>query len=152
MFPDAIRGSAAPFWTEILPPRQSTDHDADRARRWLGRLFDSIGWWPALAALVLACSALALLASQNADHGPQPIIRDAAMPTTTRDGLIDLNTATLAELETLPGIGASRADAIVQLRAQRPFNSLADLVERGILRPAQLPALHNLATVYAAAH
>ena len=93
-------------------------------------------------------SGLAFVARQEASSSTAPIIRDAAAPTTSRDVLIDLNTATLAELETLPGIGSSRAEAIVQLRKQQPFISLSDLAERGILSPTQLLALAEYATVY----
>ncbi len=105
-------------------------------------------WWPAVAAFVLAMSGLAVVAKQEASSSTAPIIRGAAAPTTNRDVLIDLNTATLAELETLPRIGSSRAEAIVQLRKQQPFVSLSDLAERGILSPTQLLALAEYATVY----
>ena len=107
-----------------------------------------MGWWPAIAALMIALSGLAVVALQESSAAPAPIVRDSSAPTTTRDGLIDINTATQAELETLPGIGASRAEAIVQLRAQRAFDSLADLADRGILRPEQLLALADFAAVY----
>lgn len=137
-----------PFWTEIRPPRPP-EADAVNPRRRISRLvLGSTVWWPAIAALILALSGLAVVASQGSASGPAPIIRDAAPPTTTRDGLIDLNTATLAELQTLPGIGASRAEAIVQLRTQDPFSSLADFADRGILTPTQLLPLAELATVY----
>lgn len=46
------------------------------------------------------------------------------------DGLLDLNRASVAELETLPGIGPSRAAAIVQHREQHgPFRAPGDLRE-----------------------
>jgi len=47
---------------------------------------------------------------------------------------LDLNTATLAQLEELPGIGASTANAIVQFRNKSgPFRRVEDLLAiRGI--------------------
>lgn len=137
-----------PFWTEILPPRQPEPASIGRTRRVSRLVLGSTVWWPAITAVILALSGLAVVASQESGSSPAPVIRDAPAPTTSHDNLIDINTATLAELETLPGIGASRAEAIIQLRAQRPFRSLADLADRGILRPAQLVALAEQATVY----
>src|SRR5262245_51893354 len=40
---------------------------------------------------------------------------------------IDINTATAAELATLPGIGDSKAKAIVEYRAADPFQTVDDL-------------------------
>jgi competence ComEA-like helix-hairpin-helix protein len=40
---------------------------------------------------------------------------------------INLNTATLVELETLPGVGPGLAKRIIAIRQQQPFRSLADL-------------------------
>ena len=48
--------------------------------------------------------------------------------------VVDLNAATLAQLETLPGIGPSRAQAILDLREKSgPFERVEDLLAiRGI--------------------
>jgi len=43
------------------------------------------------------------------------------------DGRIDLNAASLAELETLPGVGPARAQAIIAEREARPFRVPGDL-------------------------
>lgn len=43
------------------------------------------------------------------------------------DGRIDLNLATQAELETLPGVGPARAQAIIAERETRPFRVPGDL-------------------------
>lgn len=45
---------------------------------------------------------------------------------------IDLNHASRAELEALPGIGETRAQAAIEARAVQPFASLEDLVQRGV--------------------
>ena len=48
----------------------------------------------------------------------------------TASGKLDLNTATVSELETLPGIGSVRAAAIVDHRTTHgPFQRVDDLVE-----------------------
>jgi competence protein ComEA len=45
-------------------------------------------------------------------------------------GVVNVNTATAAELEMLPGIGASRAQAVIEAReAKGGFKSLDDLLE-----------------------
>src|SRR5689334_911609 len=40
---------------------------------------------------------------------------------------VDINTASAAELATLPGIGDSKAQAIVEYRAADPFRTVDDL-------------------------
>lgn len=40
---------------------------------------------------------------------------------------VDINTASAAELASLPGIGDSKAQAIVEYRAADPFKSIEDL-------------------------
>jgi competence protein ComEA len=43
------------------------------------------------------------------------------------DGKLDINTATIQQLEALPKIGPAKAKAIVETRSQKPFRSVADL-------------------------
>ncbi len=48
-------------------------------------------------------------------------------------GVLNLNSATLSQLQTLPGIGPSMAQRIVEYRQRRPFGSVDDLLDvRGI--------------------
>ncbi|MBF0104799.1 MAG: helix-hairpin-helix domain-containing protein [Deltaproteobacteria bacterium] len=48
-------------------------------------------------------------------------------------GVVNINTATVSELATIPGIGAVKADAIAQQRKGQPFASKDDLLAvRGI--------------------
>lgn len=61
-------------------------------------------------------------------------------------GMVDLNTATPEELEALPGIGPVTVQKIVAGRTERPFASLEDAVERGILNRGQLEDIQGLAT------
>ncbi len=136
------------FLTEIRPPK-STDQPSDAVRERLVRTSRRLALWlPAILAAISAAAGLAVLAEQQSASHPPPIIRDSAPPTSERPVLIDLNSGTAAELATLPGIGVSRAEAIVLLRAEKPFKSLADLVDRGVLRPSEAQAISELATVY----
>lgn len=59
--------------------------------------------------------------------------------------LISINSATAAELDTLWGIGAARAESIVK---NRPYQSVDDLVTKGILTKTILERDRNLLSVY----
>jgi len=61
-------------------------------------------------------------------------------------GPINLNTATPEELEALPGIGPVTVQKIVAARAEQPFASLEDAVERGIINRGQLEDIQGVAT------
>ena len=61
-------------------------------------------------------------------------------------GPINLNTATPEELEALPGIGPVTVQKIVAARAEQPFASLEDAVERGVINRGQLEDIQGLAT------
>lgn len=63
-------------------------------------------------------------------------------------GPVDLNTATVAELEALPGVGPATAAAIVDDRERNgPFPSVDDLERVPGIGPAKLAALRDLVTV-----
>lgn len=61
-------------------------------------------------------------------------------------GLVNLNTASPEELEALPGIGQVTVQKIVAARRERPFSSLDDAVQRGVIHRGQLEDLQGLAT------
>ncbi|HJP70936.1 MAG TPA: helix-hairpin-helix domain-containing protein [Candidatus Limnocylindria bacterium] len=61
-------------------------------------------------------------------------------------GLVNVNTATPEELEALPGIGAVTVQKIVAARQERPFASLEEMVERGVIHNGQLEDIRELAT------
>lgn len=61
-------------------------------------------------------------------------------------GLVNLNTATPEELEALPGIGPVTVQKIVAGRQERPFSSLDDAVQRGVIHRGQLEDIRELAT------
>jgi competence protein ComEA len=63
----------------------------------------------------------------------------------TSSGKLNVNTATVEELESLPGIGASRAAAIVEYRnTHGPFQRVEDLVEVSGIGDGILGSIRNL--------
>jgi competence protein ComEA len=61
---------------------------------------------------------------------------------------VDLNVATMAELDTLPGIGPATAQAILTYRERNgPFRTIDDLGEVRGIGPARLDALRDLVRV-----
>jgi len=62
-------------------------------------------------------------------------------------GLINLNTASPEALESLPGVGPVTVQKIVAARAERPFGSLEELVERKVLNRGQLDDIRDLVTI-----
>ncbi|MFQ6020319.1 MAG: helix-hairpin-helix domain-containing protein [Dehalococcoidia bacterium] len=60
---------------------------------------------------------------------------------------IDINTASEALLDTLPGIGEVRAGRIVESRQIQPFASTQELVERGVIPRSVYEDIADLVTV-----
>lgn len=56
-----------------------------------------------------------------------PVSSPVSSQTTSPNQLINLNTATKEELDSLPGVGSKLSDRILQARQEKPFTSLEDL-------------------------
>jgi competence protein ComEA len=62
--------------------------------------------------------------------------------------LINLNSATSAQLDTLPGVGPSTAKAIISYRNRKgPFGKVEDLLNVPGIGPAKIAALRDQVTV-----
>ncbi len=74
----------------------------------------------------------AALVAPDAQAQSKPAARSSAKPATT--GIVNINTASAAEFEALPGIGAKTAQRIVEYRQKNgPFKKVEELMNvRGI--------------------
>jgi len=92
----------------------------------------------------------------------QPAVEAGVDPTSTGSGasgtlghtspaetspLVDLNTATEAELDTLPGIGPARALDIVEYRREHPFRHIEDVMDVPGIGPGIFERIKNRITV-----
>jgi competence protein ComEA len=75
--------------------------------------------------------------------GTERTIRKPDVP----DKLLNLNTATAAELDRLPGIGPVLAQRIVTEREKKPFTRIEDLRRVSGIGPKKLEAIRPLVTV-----
>lgn len=101
-----------------------------------------------LAAVNLA----ALLSNGQQVHiprvGEKTTAKSAATATPGFSGLVNINTATAAELERLPGIGPALAARIVQYRQEHgPFRTVDALLLVSGIGPATLEKIRALVTV-----
>lgn len=83
-------------------------------------------------------SPLAVTGGRNRSHEDLPRAEPPPQPLWLTGDRLDLNLASLRELQTLPGVGKVTAERIV---AERPFGSVDDLVRVGGLGPARIRAI-----------
>ena len=95
-----------------------------------------------------AGSAFAPASGQFARPGPPVRGGSPISPESPRSLLVNLNTATLSDLDNLPGIGPARAAAILQEREARgPFASVEALARVPGLGPAAIARLRDRVVV-----
>jgi competence protein ComEA len=82
----------------------------------------------AALAMLIAVSSIQTTAAQTPSH------QTAAAPAKVSPAVVNINTATAAELDTLPGIGAKTAGRIVEYRQKNgPFKKVEELMNvRGV--------------------
>jgi competence protein ComEA len=66
---------------------------------------------------------------------------------TAQSGPLNLNTATSAQLDALPGIGPATAAKIIASREQLPFTSVSDLTSRKLVSATVLAKFRDQVTV-----
>ena len=77
--------------------------------------------------------------------GALPVI---VAPSTTTTPLINLNSATSGQLDTLPGVGPSTAKAIISYRNRKgPFGKVEDLLNVPGIGPSKVAAIRDQVTV-----
>jgi len=78
---------------------------------------------------------------------PAPLAQATSGAASPAGGLIDINSASAEELDTLPGIGPVTAAKIIAARQEAPFASIDDLSQRDIVGASTLDKIRALITV-----
>lgn len=97
---------------------------------------------------LFALNKAALLRDGMRIYVPRPgEVIPAGSAASTAEAKVNLNTATAAELDGLPGIGPATAAAIVRARTAKPFTAVDQLQTRGLLSPRAFAELRDLISV-----
>jgi competence protein ComEA len=81
-------------------------------------------------------------------HVPRQGEQPPAAPTAAKGGKVNLNTATLAELDTLPGIGPVTAEKILSYRrANGAFRRIEELLEAKLVNQRTFEGIKDLVSV-----
>lgn len=87
-----------------------------------------------LGAAALGTAAIASTAAAEPPKAAEGA-KNGADESTGLEGVININTASQTELMLLPGVGASRADAVIATRKQKSFEKAEDIMKvKGIGR------------------
>jgi competence protein ComEA len=78
--------------------------------------------------LVTALGALSIFASAAALAAPVEAQGRAPAAAEVSGAMVDIQTASAAELESLPGVGPARAQAIIAYRTRTPFRRVEDIL------------------------
>ena len=84
--------------------------------------------------------------SESAGAGSDDSSLGSAPGVGSSSGMIDLNTASKDQLMSLPGVGESRADLIIELRTNNLINSTSDLLAISGIGPATVNGIRDHVT------
>lgn len=103
---------------------------------------------PGIGAATLAGLRTTATVGETSDGAPpRSDTPPGEQPVATATGAIDINAATVADLQQLPGIGATKAEAILQDRDMNgPFSSCQDLTRVAGIGPATVAAMGDRCT------
>lgn len=78
--------------------------------------------------LTTAIAALSIFVSAAAVAVPVSAQSRGGASAAASEAVVDIQTATAAELESLPGVGPARAQAIIEYRTRTPFRRVEDIL------------------------
>jgi competence protein ComEA len=97
--------------------------------------------------LTTAVAALSIFASAAAVALPVSAQSRGGAGAEASAAMVDIQTATAAELESLPGVGPARAQAIIEYRTRTPFRRVEDILRVEGIGRATFRAMRGRLTV-----